>query len=169
MSSGAERVVLGLGANLGRPVEQLAAAVAALAGAVEVESLSSVYRTEPLGNPDQPDFYNLVAMGSTTLAPRALLAATQAVEAELGRVRSFRNAPRAIDIDILAYGDRRIDTPELVVPHPRVATRGFVLYPLAEAAPEWRHPVLLKTARELLESAGHLERVERLGALPSFR
>ena len=163
-----ERVILGLGANVGRPLEQLAAAVRALAGAVCVEALSSVYRTEPVGRGGQPDFFNMVAVGRTALAPDELLRATQEVEARLGRVRTVRNGPRPIDVDLLGFGDWRIDTPSLTVPHPRIATRGFVLYPLAEVAPEWRHPVLGKTARELLRSAGPLERVEKLGALPSF-
>jgi 2-amino-4-hydroxy-6-hydroxymethyldihydropteridine diphosphokinase len=164
----AERVILGLGANVGRPMEQLAEALRALAGAVEVVAVSSVYRTEPVGRGDQPDFLNLVAVGHTGLAPDELLRATQEVEARMGRVRTVRNGPRPIDIDLLDFGGWRIDTPALTVPHPGIATRGFVLHPLAEAAPEWRHPVLGQTARELLRSAGKLERVEKLGALPSF-
>ena len=163
------QVILGLGANVGRPMEQLAEALEGLAGAVEVTSVSSLYRTEPVGRGDQPDFLNLVAVGRTGLAAEELLRAMQEVEARLGRVRTVRNGPRVIDIDLLDFGGRRIETPSLTVPHPGIATRGFVLYPLAEAAPDWRHPVLGKTARELLRSAGKLERVEKLGALPSFR
>ena len=157
---------LGLGANLGDPLAQLAAAVAGLRGAVEVDVVSSVFRTEPVGFREQPDFFNLVVAGSTRLEPGELLRAVQEVEARMGRVRTFRDAPRRIDVDVLAYGDLVIDTPELTVPHPRMAARGFVLHPLAEIAPDWRHPVSGKTARQLLAGAVGLERVERVGPLP---
>jgi 2-amino-4-hydroxy-6-hydroxymethyldihydropteridine diphosphokinase len=163
-----ERVILGLGANVGRPLEQLAEAVAALRAFVHVHAVSSVYRTEPVGFGDQPDFLNVVVAGGTALEPEALLDATQGVEAAMGRVRTFANAPRPIDVDLLAYGDREVATSRLTLPHPGIAKRGFVLYPLAEVAPAWVHPVLRQTARELLRLAGPLERVERLGALPSF-
>ncbi len=154
-----------MGANLGDPLAQLAEAVRALGGAVQVEAVSSVFRTEPVGFRDQPDFYNLVVAGSTRLPPDEVLRAVQAVEARLGRVRTFRDAPRTIDVDVLAYGDRVIHTPALTVPHPGIATRGFVLHPLAEIAPGWRHPVLGKTALQLLAAAVGLERVERVGPL----
>jgi 2-amino-4-hydroxy-6-hydroxymethyldihydropteridine diphosphokinase len=160
-------VLLGLGANLGDPVAQLRKAVEALAPAVRIDGVSSVYRTEPVGYADQPDFYNLVVRGSTALAPLELLAAAQGVEEALGRRRSFPNAPRTIDVDLLAYGDRVMRTEALTLPHPRLHLRGFVLHPLAEVAPEWRHPVLLRTARELLSSLDAPERVERVGALPA--
>lgn len=157
---------LGLGANLGDPVAQLAEAVGALRAVVEVDAVSSVFRTEPVGFRDQPDFFNLVVAGSTPLEPAALLRAAQEVEARLGRVRTFRDAPRTIDVDVLAYGELVIRTPELALPHPGISARGFVLHPLAEIAPDWRHPVLGKTARELLHGAVALERVDRVGPLP---
>lgn len=159
-------VLLGLGANLGDPAAQLARAVEALRAFLAEVAVSSLYRTAPVGYADQPDFLNLVARGTSDLDPHALLARVLDVERAMGRERSFRNAPRTIDIDLLAYGGRVIETPTLVVPHPGIATRGFVLHPLAEVAPEWRHPKLKKTARELLESAVSLERVERIGPLP---
>ena len=158
-------VLLGLGANVGDPLRQLAAAVDALRGFTRDLDVSSVYRTEPVGYADQPDFYNLVVRARTDLAPEALLERILGVEREMGRERTFRNAPRLIDVDLLAYGDRIIDGPRLTVPHPGIPTRGFVLHPLAEVAPEWRHPATGKTARELLESAPALERVERIGPL----
>ncbi|HEX2080488.1 MAG TPA: 2-amino-4-hydroxy-6-hydroxymethyldihydropteridine diphosphokinase [Longimicrobium sp.] len=161
-------VLLGLGANLGDPAAQLARAVEELAAPVRIEAVSSLYRTEPVGHADQPDFYNLVVRGRTALEPAALLRAAQHVEAALGRRRSFRDAPRTIDVDLLAYGDHVMRTPELTLPHPRLHLRGFVLHPLVEVAPEWKHPVLARTARELLSSAGVLERVERVGALPGL-
>jgi 2-amino-4-hydroxy-6-hydroxymethyldihydropteridine diphosphokinase len=160
------RVFLGLGANLGDPLARLAEAVGALRAAVEVDAVSSVFRTEPVGFRDQPDFFNLVVAGTTRLEPADLLRAAHDVEARLGRVRSFRNAPREIDVDLLAYGDLVIRTAELSVPHPGIAARGFVLHPLAEIAPEWRHPVLGKTARQLLAEALAVERVELVGPLP---
>ncbi|MEW5928588.1 MAG: 2-amino-4-hydroxy-6-hydroxymethyldihydropteridine diphosphokinase [Gemmatimonadota bacterium] len=161
-------VLVGLGSNLDRPVERLAEAVHRLAPAVEVLAASPVYRTEPVGFREQPDFYNAVVVGRTALQPGEVLAHLHEVEEAMGRRRSFRNAPRVIDLDLLAVGGRVVDAPELVLPHPRMAERAFVLAPLAEVAPGWRHPLLGRTARELLVSAGALERVERWGDLPLF-
>jgi 2-amino-4-hydroxy-6-hydroxymethyldihydropteridine diphosphokinase len=158
-------VLLGLGANEGDPVGQLAAAVRALSAVARIGGVSSVYRTEPVGFADQADFYNVVVRGWAEVEPLELLAAAQEVERALGRRRSFANGPRTIDVDLLAYGDRVMRTEDLTLPHPRLHLRGFVLHPLAEVAPEWRHPVLLRTARELLSSADALERVERVGPL----
>jgi 2-amino-4-hydroxy-6-hydroxymethyldihydropteridine diphosphokinase len=159
-------VLLGLGANLGDPVRQISAAVDALRAQVAIDAVSSLYRSAPVGFAEQADFYNVVCGGTTRLAPEELLAEEGRIEEALGRIRSFRNAPRLIDVDILALGDRVIDTPRLTVPHPAIASRGFVLHPLAEVAPDWRHPLLGRSARELLRSAVGLERVEALGALP---
>ncbi|HEX8430623.1 MAG TPA: 2-amino-4-hydroxy-6-hydroxymethyldihydropteridine diphosphokinase [Longimicrobium sp.] len=167
MKSGVE-VLLGLGSNVGDPGRQLVAAVDALGAVLTVTATSSVYRTEPVGFAGQPDFLNLVVVGRTALEPEALLDATQEVERVMGRVRTFRNAPRPIDIDVLAYGARIIRSERLTVPHPALAERAFVLVPLAEVAPGWRHPELGKTARELL-AAGASGRVERVGALSLFR
>ena len=158
-------VLLGLGANLGDPRRQLAEAVARLGPLVEDVGVSSVYRTEPVGHRDQPDFYNLVFRGWTKVPPGELLRGMLEIERALGRERTFANAPRVIDIDLLAYGDVVMETPELTLPHPGIAHRGFVLHPLAEVAPAWVHPVLGRTARELLSAAGPLERVERAGRL----
>ena len=168
-NEGAEHeVLLGLGANRGDPPAQLAAALRALAPAVRIDAVSSLYRSAPVGFAGQPDFYNAVALGRTELQPRPLLQALQRVEAELGRRRTFPGAPRVIDLDLLAHGGCVMRTAALTLPHPRLHLRGFVLHPLAEVAPEWRHPVMGKTARELLSAAGPLERVERLGVLPGF-
>lgn len=157
--------LLGLGANLGDPLRQLREAVARLAGLVEEIRVSSVYRTEPVGHRDQPDFYNLVVAGRTMLSPRALLRAVLAIERAMGRERSFANAPRLIDIDLLSHGVRVMRSDALTLPHPGIAHRGFVLHPLAEVAPAWVHPTLHQTARELLAAAPSLERVERIGPL----
>ena len=159
-------VFLGLGANLGDPVAQLARAVRRLEEVLSGAGISSVYRSEPVGYREQPDFYNLVCGGRTHLSPRELLAHAHAIEREAGRVRSVRDAPRPLDVDLLAYGGVVRDDPELTLPHPRMAERAFVLVPLAEVAPGWRHPLLGLTARELLFRAPTLERIERWGELP---
>jgi 2-amino-4-hydroxy-6-hydroxymethyldihydropteridine diphosphokinase len=163
-----DEVILGLGANLGDPPAQLARAVRALGSLVRIGRVSSVYRTEPVGYREQADFYNLVVAGRASREPEDLLRELLDVERALGRVRSFTDAPRTIDIDLLAYGDRVMDTPALSLPHPRMHQRGFVLHPLAEIAPEWTHPVLGHTARELLSAGVAGERVERVGPLPPF-
>lgn len=158
-------VLLGLGSNLGDPLENLRLAVRMLREAVSCERISSVYRTEPIGHTDQPDFLNLVCMGSFTGDPHDLLRVTRGVEDRLGRVRSFRNAPRPIDIDLLDFAGRKMRTDRLTLPHPRLHERRFVLQPLAEIAPEWQHPRLRATAAELAEAASGRARVERIGPL----
>lgn len=131
------RAFLGLGSNLGDRSENLRRAVALLDArdGVRVVRTSSIYETEPVG-PPQPDFLNAVAEIDTTLSPRALLEACLGVEAEMGRVRRERWGPRVIDVDLLLFDDQRIDEPDLVVPHPRMHERAFVLVPLAELAPD---------------------------------
>lgn len=161
-------VLLGLGANLGDPTKQLVHAVERLGELVAVDAVSAVYRTEPVGYRPQPDFYNMVLRARTALAPIQLLGRTQEVERDLGRVRTFSNAPRTLDVDLLAYSDWILNTPDLTVPHPRMHQRAFVLVPLVEVAPEWRHPLLNRTARELLLSAPVLERVDWWGPPPAL-
>jgi 2-amino-4-hydroxy-6-hydroxymethyldihydropteridine diphosphokinase len=112
------------------------------------------------------DYLNLVCVGSTSLEPLSLLHEAQRIEREIGRVRTVPNAPRDIDIDILSYGDLLLDTPELILPHPRLAERAFVLVPLAEVAPEWRHPRGELTASEMLARLDAPGRVERWGPPP---
>jgi 2-amino-4-hydroxy-6-hydroxymethyldihydropteridine diphosphokinase len=107
-----------------------------------------------------------VVRGTTMLSAEEVLEEVLEIEARLGRERSFRNAPRTIDIDVLSYGALVQETPSLTLPHPGIPSRGFVLHPLAEVAPDWVHPALGKTAQELLTAAPPPERVERVGALP---
>lgn len=159
-------VIYGLGANLGDPLRQLAAAVRMLSETVEVRKVSGVYRTEPVGYREQPDFFNLVLLAGSPDAPEALLAEAIRIEQQLGRIRTFPNAPRAIDIDLLGWDGSLIETPALVLPHPRMHLRAFVLAPLTEIAPSWLHPRLGLTAAEMLGAIGSHERIERVGELP---
>lgn len=132
------RAVLGLGGNLGDRTEYLHAALDALAHlpGTAVTAVSSIYETAPVGYADQPDFYNLVAVVETSLSPRALLGGCLGIEAALGRVRTFRNAPRVVDIDVLLIEGVTSSDPELTVPHPRMMERAFVLVPLRELFPD---------------------------------
>ena len=132
------KAALGLGSNQGESIRLLQTALDALDAlpGTKVTAVSSLYRTAPVGYADQPDFYNAVAELETSLSPRALLGACLGIEAALGRVRTFRNAPRVIDIDLLFMENVRSSDPELILPHPRVMERGFVLIPLLELHPD---------------------------------
>lgn len=154
-------VYLGLGANLGDRESNLIKALEMLAEGVRMEAVSSLYETEPMGYLEQPRFLNIVCRGTTPLEPQRLLALAKKIEGSLGRVASFPNAPRPIDIDILFYGDSAIDTPELVIPHPRIAERAFVLVPLAELAPELAHPLTGHTVKSMLAEVNGREGVVR--------
>jgi len=145
---------LGLGSNLGDRKQNLAQALELVSQQVVVEQLSSVYETEPVGYKQQSLFLNAVCRISTELSPERLLGLAKEIEAKLGRIPSFPNAPRLIDIDILFYGDEVVSSRELIVPHPRLAERAFVLVPLAEIAPGLVHPKSGKTIRELLDNLG---------------
>jgi 2-amino-4-hydroxy-6-hydroxymethyldihydropteridine diphosphokinase len=155
-------VFLGLGSNLGDREAAIEDALARLSDrGVRVRERSSNWATEPVGGPPQGEFLNAAAGVLTTLSPEALLAACLDVEREMGRVRTVRNGPRTIDIDVLLYGERRVDEPGLTIPHPRLAERRFVLAPLAEIAAERRHPVLGLTVAELLARCPDRSRVRR--------
>jgi 2-amino-4-hydroxy-6-hydroxymethyldihydropteridine diphosphokinase len=135
-------VYIALGANLVDPKATLQTAIARLAQLPNTHLLqqSSLYQTSPLGPANQPDFINAVVLVKTALSPLSLLDALQALEGELGRVLTERWGPRMIDLDILLYGDQVINSDRLTLPHPGIYYREFVLYPLAEIAPDWILP-----------------------------
>jgi len=143
-------VYLGLGSNLGDRQHNLNMALELLSQRAKVVKVSSTYDTEPVGNPDQPRFLNLVARIQTRLAPLELLTLTQGIEAKLGRTKDKPNAPRPLDIDILFYGDQIVKNRQLIIPHPRIEERAFVLVPLTEIAPKLIHPVSGKSAEKML-------------------
>jgi 2-amino-4-hydroxy-6-hydroxymethyldihydropteridine diphosphokinase len=147
-------ILIALGANLpspaGIPAETLNAALARLEQkGVKILARSSLYETPAWPDPAQPAFVNAVAAAETALQPVELLALLHDVETEFGRLRSVPNAPRPLDIDLLDY-DGRVTASELTLPHPRMTERSFVLVPLAEIAPGWRHPVTGQGKAELL-------------------
>ena len=157
-----EFVYLSLGSNLGDRAAHLRAAIERVSKAGTVKATSSFYETEPVDFRDQPWFFNCVVALETAKTPRELLAYALAIEEKMGRRRAPDKGPRTIDIDILLFGDRVIDEPGLKIPHPAMQERRFVLEPLAEIAPKAFHPVLKKTARELLVELPAGQRVRRV-------
>ena len=146
------RVAIAFGSNIGERAAHLAFGRGELAarGAVAWSALSAVYETEPVGPvAGQGAFLNQVGVGETELAPGALLEVCLAVERARGRTREVRWGPRTLDIDILLYGDAAIDEPRLIIPHPEMTRRAFVMVPLAEIAPEWVIPGDGRTAGEI--------------------
>ena len=150
-------VILGLGSNVGNRREYLCSAVMALAEYIDNIRVSSIYESEALLPEGAPltwnmPFYNMVIAGITNLLPQEFLAAIRQIEQNLGRNKIGHWCPRKIDIDILAMGDEVVDTPDLSIPHKELLVRNFVLVPMAEIAPNWIHPVIGKTAKELAKS-----------------
>ena len=152
---------LGLGSNLGDRKLNLTWALKLLAKSVKVEQVSSIYETEPVGYEPQPLFLNAVCRISTKLTPEHLLRLAKTIEKRIGRIPSFRNAPRPIDIDIIFYDDKVVTSRDLTIPHPRLAERAFILVPLAEIAPKLVHPESAKTVKELLDNLGAIAGVRR--------
>ena len=148
--------LIGIGGNLGDPAAHCREAVRRLEEhpAVTVLRCSSLYRTEPLGVRDQDWFVNAVVLCETVLEPEKLLLVLQEIERSCGRVRRERWGPRTLDLDLLCYGQVVLNTERLTLPHPRLHERRFVLVPLLEIVPHWRHPVLLLSGWELLDALG---------------
>jgi len=153
-------VYLALGTNLDNRLANLKQAVAALSPQMEVKAKSYVYETPPWGYEDQPRFLNQVIKVKTYVEPEPLLKHIKRLEVTLGRKASFQNGPRLIDIDILFYDDLILDTPSLVLPHPRLHERGFVLLPLMDIDPDLVHPANQKSIREMvaLSDVGGIEK-----------
>jgi 2-amino-4-hydroxy-6-hydroxymethyldihydropteridine diphosphokinase len=153
-------IFLCLSTNLGDRATNLQHAVASMQSDVQVISASKVYETPPWGYVDQPMFLNQVLQVQTNLPPFDLLTHLKKTEHQMGRVETFRNGPRLIDIDILFYGDMVVNAPQLTLPHPRLHQRAFVLVPLADLAPNLVHPVIGKTVQQMLQA------VDRSGIIP---
>ena len=152
-------VYLGLGSNVGDRLGNVASAVERLEQKMRVQLISSIYETDPVGYDYQPQFFNAVVGIETGLTPVQLFNVTKKIEADLGRTPSFRNAPRIIDIDILLYDELIMTTKNLVIPHPRMAERAFVLVPLLEIAPDVLDPRNGQSFKDYLSSIGGLDGV----------
>ena len=150
-------VYLALGSNMGNRLANLKAAINNVTPQMTVKKKSSVYETPPWGFKEQDAFLNQVIKVKTSLAPEPLLRHLKRLEVALGRVPNFQNGPRLIDIDILFFDNMIIETPPLIVPHPRLHERAFVLVPLAEIEPDFIHPILQKSVSKLLEDLDRSE------------
>lgn len=157
--------VIALGSNLQQPAEQVKAALAAIAAhpQIELQRASSLYITAPVGYADQPDFVNAVCIVETSLNGEALLDMLNQIEADFGRERTFRNAPRTLDLDIIDYHHEQNDSERLTLPHPRAHERSFVMLPLAEIAPDYVIG-MHGTAQALAEQLGN-DGISRMGGL----
>jgi 2-amino-4-hydroxy-6-hydroxymethyldihydropteridine diphosphokinase len=158
-----EIAFLSLGSNVGDREKNLRAAIAALPElGVKTKQVSSIYETEPVDVLEQPWFLNCVVKGETTLPPTELLKKLRELEKRMGSTKPVARGPRLIDLDILVYGDQTIDSPELQVPHPRMHLRRFVLAPLAEIAPDLKHPSWSGTATQLLAALTDRSAVKKI-------
>jgi len=156
---------LSLGSNLGNREQNLTEAIQRLESIGAVRSVSSLYETEPVEFNDQPEFLNCAVGIETTALPEELMRQLLEIEQAMGRKRVQKKGPRLIDLDILLFGDRIVNTPELTIPHPAMHQRRFVLEPLAEITPAARHPVLKKTTKEMLRELPPGQAVRRIGSI----
>jgi len=156
-------VYLGLGSNLGNRQGNLDQALKLLAQRMRLGKVSSIYDTEPIGKVNQPRFLNMACEAFTRLSPEGLLALVKGIEQKMGRY-SRSGEPRIIDIDVLLFGDKVVNTRDLVIPHPQIAERSFVLVPLSEIAPDVVHPVTKKTIKEMNQAIKEVQGVLKLDA-----
>ncbi|HAX71468.1 MAG TPA: 2-amino-4-hydroxy-6-hydroxymethyldihydropteridine diphosphokinase [Anaerolineales bacterium] len=156
-------VYIALGSNLGNRLSNLKNAISNFTPQMDVKKKSPVYETPPWGYADQPSFLNQVVMAETYLEPEDLLGHLKRLETVLGREPSFQNGPRLIDLDILFYDDIIVDSPPLMIPHPRLHQRAFVLVPLNDIAPDLVHPLFSKSVSEMLLDIDRLNIVEYKG------
>ena len=150
-----KNIFLALGTNLGDRLANLETAIQNMPPDMPVIKRSSIYETPPWGFLEQPAFLNMVLQVETEFSPWKLLKFLKKLEGSMGREKTFRNGPRLIDIDILFYGNLKFEKSGLVIPHPSIAERAFVLVPLAEIAPDFLHPVLKVTIQDLLNKVDH--------------
>lgn len=158
-------IIIALGANLPSRFGEADATLQAAAKRMTDEGLkviagSSIWKTAPVPISDQPWYKNAIVAVETDLTPDALLKLLNKIEDNFGRVRTVRNAPRLLDLDIIAYNDVVLDDPDLTIPHPRMHDRAFVLHPMAEIAPNWHHPTLKKSLTELIQAIPETQEIE---------
>jgi 2-amino-4-hydroxy-6-hydroxymethyldihydropteridine diphosphokinase len=142
-------IFLALGTNIADKKKHIEDAISLLEEEVHVIVRAPIYESKPVGFAEQENFYNTVLKGQTNLSPEKLLLFVKKIEKKIGRVERFRNGPREIDIDILLYDDLVLNTEHLIIPHPRMQERDFVLQPLADINPEIKHPIVQKTIKDL--------------------
>jgi len=159
------RVYLSLGSNVGDRKLNLEKALQLLSRWLQIEQVSSLYETEPMGYVEQPYFLNAVCCAQADIGPLQLLSLIKGIETSLGRVPSFPNAPRSIDVDILFYDSLVMETPELTIPHPRIEERAFVLIPLLELDATLVHPISGERISDLVARVHGKEGVKKIGEL----
>ncbi len=160
-------ILIGLGANLdsiyGSPEETILKAISLFNEYdIIVKAVSSIWRSAPVPVSDQPWYKNSVCLVTTKLSPHELLSALATIEDRSGRTRRLVNEARVLDLDLLSYNDEIIDDERLILPHPRMSERAFVLYPLREVASDWQHPISNKTISELIDLLPEDQKIERI-------
>lgn len=155
-------VFIGIGSNLGDKEQNVRKAISFINEKCKILKMSSLYETEPVGYKEQEWFLNCAIKAETKLEPDELLDFLQSIEKRLGRAKTIKNGPRTIDLDILFYADKKINKPELVIPHPRLHERLFVLAPLKEICPDFIHPISKKSIDELYTFANNPEIVKKI-------
>lgn len=163
------RVFLGLGSNLGDRMENLERGLQILGEKMRLVKVSSVYETEPWGVVEQPAFLNCVVEGETSASPEGVLEILKEAERLVGRRATFEWGPREFDADLLFYGNRIVNLPQLTVPHPRMQERAFVLVPMAEIAPDFVHPLMGMSMKAMAERVEGREGVRRYSSFDKLR